>query len=81
MTEIPSKIEGLQITYGSLRQLLAKTGFHLGGGYSYDHGYLDKALDWESNDGYRYYLRIPLHAISGELESDQAVVKEEDHLS
>jgi hypothetical protein len=72
---ISSKIEGLQIPYGILQEQLEPEDFHLGGGYDYDHGYLDKPLDWESDQGYRYYLRIPLYTVKGELESRNAIVK------
>ena len=75
MITITSKIEGLQIPYGLLQDQLEPEGFYLGGGYDYDHGYLDKPLDWESNQGYRYYLRIPLYTVKGELESRNAVVR------
>lgn len=72
---ISSSIEGYQDRYGEIKKKLNPLEFQLGGGYEYDHGYLDKALDWEEEHGYRYYLRIPIYAVEGELESEDALVR------
>jgi hypothetical protein len=75
MVVIDSSVEGYQTTYRKLRDLLYAEGFHLGGGYEYDHGYFDHALDWEENEGYHYYLRIPAYALQGELDDPDAIIQ------
>jgi hypothetical protein len=75
MITIQSAIEGIQTRFGELKKLLTSEDFHLGGGYDYDHGYMDRALDLEEEHGYHYYLRIPLYVIDGELESDDATIR------
>lgn len=68
MIPISSAIEGYESTFQQIRDQLEKEDFTLGGGYKYDHGYFDKALDMEETKGNRYYLRIPAYAIDGNLD-------------
>ncbi|MFC7442603.1 YugN family protein [Laceyella putida] len=68
MIPIDSTVEGIQLTLGKCQSILSPEGFDLGGGYQYDHGYFDHALDWEEEHGHRYYLRIPVYAVSGDIE-------------
>ncbi len=68
-------IEGFQTTYQKAKDLLYPEGFTIGGGWNYDHGYFDHPLDWETEQGYRYYLRIPVYAMKGEIEEPNAVVE------
>ncbi|WP_164491794.1 YugN family protein [Staphylospora marina] len=75
MITIQSTIEGMQLRYGDLKRILSTESFQLGGGYEYDHGYMDRPLDLENEHGHHYYLRIPVRTISGELESEEAVVE------
>jgi hypothetical protein len=75
MVVIDSSLEGYQATYRELQALLYTEGFRLGGGYEYDHGYFDYALDWEENEGYHYYLRIPAYAMQDELDEPDAIVR------
>jgi hypothetical protein len=75
MVVIDSSLEGYQATYRELQALLYTEGFRLGGGYEYDHGYFDHALDWEENEGYHYYLRIPAYAMQDDLDEPDAIVR------
>ncbi|MGX9706552.1 MULTISPECIES: YugN family protein [Laceyella] len=68
MIPIDSTIEGIRLTLGKAEQILAPEGFVLGGGHQYDHGYFDYALDEEAEHGHRYYLRVPVYAVSGDIE-------------
>ncbi|MBS7531730.1 hypothetical protein IC619_014715 [Hazenella sp. IB182353] len=65
MISIQSSIIGYHNSFQSIKKLLDTEGFTLGSGYTYEHGYFDKPLDWEAIHGYRYYLRIPIHSIDG----------------
>jgi hypothetical protein len=67
MIPIESTIEGKQTIFKTISDQLDKEDFHLGGGYTYDHGYFDKALDWEEEQGNRYFLRIPVYQIDGDI--------------
>ena len=61
------RIENLRASFSDLKSVLRTKGFVLGGGYEYDHGYFDKALDWENDKGSRYYLRVPVYAVEGNI--------------
>ncbi|MBA4492708.1 YugN family protein [Paenactinomyces guangxiensis] len=75
MITIDSTIEGVQSTFGEISDLLNPEGFHIGSGYTYEHGYFDKPLDWEEEHGYRYYLRIPAFAVKGEIGHPKATIR------
>ncbi|MBA4542509.1 MULTISPECIES: YugN family protein [Thermoactinomyces] len=70
-----SKIEGFQTSFGTMTDLLYPEGFVLGGGWTYEHGYFDHPLDWENEQGYRYYLRIPVYVVKGEMQEKDAIVR------
>jgi hypothetical protein len=67
-------IENVQGRFADVESLLDKEGFQLGGAYEYDHGYFDKALDWES-DAHQSYLRIPVSSVKGRIGDPDATVK------
>jgi hypothetical protein len=71
---IDSSIEGVITTFQEIQKILAPEDFNLGGAYTYDHGYFDKALDWEEEHGNHYYLRIPTYAIKGYIGEPQTKV-------
>ena len=75
MIPISSSLEGLEANFKYLRDQFETEDFHLGGGYTYEHGYFDKALDWEETKGNRYYLRIPVYAIDGELDKPETTLQ------
>lgn len=68
-------IEGFQTTYQKAKDMLYPEGFTIGGGWTYDHGYFDHPLDWEEEHGYRYYLRIPVHAVKGDIGERKTIVE------
>ncbi|WP_185956301.1 YugN family protein [Melghirimyces algeriensis] len=67
MIQLDSQLEDLEGKFMDLEHLFNQEGFFLGGGYEYDHGYYDKALDWEENKEHRAYLRIPVTAMEGSI--------------
>ncbi|MBN2910912.1 hypothetical protein JQC72_15555 [Polycladomyces sp. WAk] len=67
-------IENVQGRFADVESLFAKEGFQLGGAYEYDHGYFDKALDWES-DAHQSYLRVPVSSVKGRIGDPEATVK------
>lgn len=72
MIEIPSKIEGKHFKLYKLEQLLKPLGFTIGGNWDYDHG----SFDYKLNDEGKYeFLRLPFHAIDGQLDSNGATVE------
>jgi hypothetical protein len=75
MIPIDSTIEDKHMKFANLSDLLQEKDFRLGGGYSYDHGYFDKPLDWEADHGYRYFLRIPVFQIQGEIGDPDTLVR------
>ena len=75
MIPIESRIENLRAGYGELKSVFEQQGFTLGGGYEYDHGFFDKPLDWESDKAHQAYLRVPVYAIEGNVEEDDAMVR------
>ena len=66
MIPISSSIEQKEGRFVDVRQSLESLGFTLGGGWDYDHGYFDKALDNEN----KVWLRIPFHVLEGNLDSE-----------
>jgi hypothetical protein len=68
-------IEGFQTTYQKAKDMLDPEGFAIGGGWNYDHGYFDHPLDWEEEHGYRYYLRIPVYAVKGDIGDHKTIVE------
>jgi hypothetical protein len=75
MIPIESPIEGKQETFQAISQKLEAEDFHLGGGYTYEHGYFDKALDWEEEQGNRYFLRIPVFQVTGDIGDPDTLVR------
>lgn len=75
MITIDSAMEGYQTTYGKAQDLLYPEGFHIGGGYTYDHGYFDHPLDWEEEHGYHYYLRIPAFSVQGDIGDRDSIIQ------
>ena len=75
MIPISSSLEGYEASYKYLKEQFEKEDFYLGGGYTYEHGYFDKALDWEETKGNRYYLRVPVFAMDGELDQPNTTLK------
>lgn len=67
MIPLESSIDNLQVRLNPLEALFHKEGFILGGGYEYDHGFFDKALDWEKNNEHHAYLRVPVSAVQGSI--------------
>jgi hypothetical protein len=75
MIPIQSSIEGYQNSFKNVNEFFQQENFTLGGGYTYEHGYFDHPLDWEEEHGYRYYLRIPVFALDGELDQPHTKVE------
>ncbi|MCH5583456.1 YugN-like family protein [Shimazuella sp. AN120528] len=75
MIPIESTIEDKQTQFASLSDQLEQEDFHLGGGYTYDHGYFDKPLDWEEEHGNRYFLRIPVFGVQGDIGDPDTLVR------
>ncbi len=75
MILLQSAIENFKGDFIQLDRLFNEKGFVLGGGYEYDHGYYDKALDWEENKEHRAYLRVPVTAIDGSIGTRTATLQ------
>lgn len=67
MIPLESSIDNLQVRLNPLEAIFHKEGFILGGGYEYNHGFFDKALDWEKNNEHHVYLRVPVSAVQGSI--------------
>ncbi|MFZ4450797.1 YugN family protein [Salibacterium aidingense] len=65
MMEIQSKLEGHRFVLHDLEKKLEPLGYDIGGGWEYDHGYLDYKM---SVDGDYQFFRVPFQAVEGELE-------------
>jgi hypothetical protein len=63
---IPSNLTSKEQEFVPFRKAAAQRGFVLGGGWDYDHGSFDCALD----DEHTVWLRIPFEVISGHLDSE-----------
>ncbi|QKG85379.1 hypothetical protein GXN76_13460 [Kroppenstedtia pulmonis] len=74
MITLSSTLENRKGSFIEFDRLFNEEGFNLGGGYEYDHGYYDKALDWEENKEHRVYLRIPVTAIDGSIGTRRATL-------
>jgi hypothetical protein len=75
MIPIDSPMEGKQVQFDTISQKLEQDDFHLGGGYTYEHGYFDKALDWEEEQGNRYFLRVPVYQVNGDIGDPDTLVQ------
>ncbi|WP_169713821.1 YugN family protein [Paludifilum halophilum] len=75
MIPLESSLENIDGSFQTVDRLFNEVGFNLGGGYEYDHGYYDKALDWEENKEHQAYLRVPVTAIEGSIGTRQAVLR------
>jgi hypothetical protein len=72
MIEISSLLEGRQFDLYKLEQILKPAGYTIGGNWDYDHG----AFDYKLNDNGAYqYLRVPFHAVDGQLDSRGCTVE------
>ena len=72
MIPIPSKIEGQQFQLFKLENELKPIGYVIGGGWEYDHGYLDYKID--DKVGYQF-LRVPFVSVDGQLDDHGATVE------
>lgn len=72
MYELQSQINGLEMKEKDMERQLQPLGYDLGGGWEYDHGYMDYKIADEDN-GY-LFLRIPFFATEGEVGSGNATV-------
>jgi hypothetical protein len=68
MIPLSSSLEQKDGRLADVRHSLESLGFTLGGGWDYDHGYFDKALDNE----HKVWLRIPFVVEEGALDSETA---------
>ncbi|SDC30983.1 YugN-like family protein [Melghirimyces thermohalophilus] len=75
MIPLQSSLENQEGDFIPLDRLFNEEGFVLGGGYEYDHGYYDKALDWENDREHRIYLRIPVTAVEGSIGTRSATLR------
>ncbi|MFC4077175.1 YugN family protein [Salinithrix halophila] len=75
MIQVSSSLENLEGSFVEIDRLMNETGFILGGGYEYDHGYYDKPLDWEENKEHRAYLRVPVTAVEGSIGTRKATLR------
>ncbi|SDI81204.1 YugN family protein [Natribacillus halophilus] len=71
MLELRSQISGLEMPLQQLGQKLEPLGYDIGGGWEYDHGYMDYQM--ADDHGYQF-LRIPFSATVGEVGSGNATV-------
>ncbi|MGY4689107.1 YugN family protein [Salibacterium sp. K-3] len=65
MIEIPSKLEGHRFVLQDLEKKMKPLGYDIGGGWEYDHGYMDYKM---SNEEDYQFFRVPFEAVDGELE-------------
>jgi hypothetical protein len=72
MYELQSTIENKVFPFQQIKIELEKAGYSLNGAWEYDHGYFDYKL--ANEDGY-HFLRVPFHAINGDIDSDEAIIK------
>lgn len=72
---LTSPLEGITDDFMTIDRFFNDEGFVLGGGYEYDHGYYDKALDWENDNAHQAYLRIPVTAIEGSIGTRKATLQ------
>ncbi|MFC5701217.1 YugN family protein [Cohnella faecalis] len=68
MHSLASSLTSRQLEFVPVQDALAEKGFALGGGWEYDHGSFDCALD-EANT---VFLRIPFDVEVGRLDSETA---------
>ncbi|AXF55047.1 YugN family protein [Salicibibacter kimchii] len=73
MYELPSKISGLEMSAKDMERQLRPLGYVMGGGWEYDHGYMDYKMA-DEDDGYQF-LRIPFFATDGEVGSGNETVE------
>ncbi|QQK77463.1 hypothetical protein HUG15_19015 [Salicibibacter cibarius] len=71
MLELRSQINGLEMPLKELEQRLGPLGFMIGGGWEYDHAYMEYQI--ADDNGYQF-LRIPFSATVGEIGSGDATV-------
>ncbi|MBB6448196.1 hypothetical protein HNR44_000145 [Geomicrobium halophilum] len=72
MYELQSRINGLEMPIQQLERKLKPLGYDTGGGWEYDHGYMDYKMA-EDHKGYQF-LRIPFFATDGDIGSENATV-------
>lgn len=72
MYELQSIIENKVFSFQQLKRELEKRRYSLNGAWEYDHGFFDYKL--ADDDGY-HFLRVPFHAINGDIDSADAIIK------
>ncbi|MBB6450164.1 hypothetical protein HNR44_002147 [Geomicrobium halophilum] len=71
MLELQSQLTGLEMSVQDLERKLEPLGYDMGGGWEYDHGYMDYKI--ADDNGYQF-LRIPFSATVGEIGNGNATV-------
>lgn len=66
MYKLNSELEGYEAGFVNVYSIMKEEGFSLGGGWEYDYGCVDKALD-ERNT---VWLRVPFEVTHGTFEGD-----------
>lgn len=66
MVPISSAIESTSHEFMEAKKLLRQNGFSLGGGWEYNQGTFDHALDDES----KVWLRIPFDVVAGNIDPE-----------
>jgi len=66
MHPLPSRLVSQEREFAPVRSALSARGFSLGGGWDYDRGSFDCALD----EARKVFLRLPFEVASGRLDSE-----------
>ncbi|PSL44487.1 YugN-like protein [Salsuginibacillus halophilus] len=73
METLDSRLAGRRLPLKDIEETSKRYDFRLGGGWEYDHGYLDHKLD--TSDGVYYFLRVPLTPVDGTMEDAKTLVE------
>lgn len=68
MIPLESKLENREFKFADVRGVLGDLGYALGGGWEYDRGSFDRALD---GDKQQVWLRLPFTATMGHIDAEQ----------
>lgn len=66
MYNLKSNLEGREEAFVNLYPIMKEQGFALGGGWEYDHGYMDKGMDEKQT----VWIRIPFVVTHGTFQGD-----------
>lgn len=66
-------IEGKKVYYGEIREDFEKLGFVINGNWEYRKAFFDHIL--HQHEGETIYLRLPVYALHGKLDRDDAFLE------